>query len=318
EEDEEEEDEDEGEEEEEEEAAEGQGNERKDEIGCELTQLASHWKEELNFRVGLLPAGVKEASSLLLSCLKLSRDDLCQDGKCQFVPGESGCGGGSGSLYGEGSQLSSSASSSGNSYCSGEVGDAGGGRGAGLLINTQSAGCFPMTPDCGGLGSVVPGGLVGLQTLGSAEGDEVSSLGVCLSRNVDLVGRLDDETEYMTQGCCSQVKEGRTMGFPGDGSGGGGSNPSAGDGVGDNSCDSNRGGGGGSGSAGGGGGRGCGGGGKAKRVRTSFTPDQLAILQMNFELEANPDGQELERIANSARLNKRVTQVCCDDFLRKC
>ncbi|KER32479.1 hypothetical protein T265_01527 [Opisthorchis viverrini] len=48
---------------------------------------------------------------------------------------------------------------------------------------------------------------------------------------------------------------------------------------------------------------------KSKRIRTSFTPDQLAILQANFDVEANPDGQELERIANVARLNKRVTQV---------
>ncbi|CAH8448906.1 unnamed protein product [Dicrocoelium dendriticum] len=48
---------------------------------------------------------------------------------------------------------------------------------------------------------------------------------------------------------------------------------------------------------------------KSKRIRTSFTPDQLTILQANFDIEANPDGQELERIANMARLNKRVTQV---------
>ncbi|CAH8828562.1 unnamed protein product [Trichobilharzia szidati] len=48
---------------------------------------------------------------------------------------------------------------------------------------------------------------------------------------------------------------------------------------------------------------------KSKRIRTSFTPDQLAILQANFDVEANPDGQELERIASMAKLNKRVTQV---------
>ncbi|CAH8488010.1 unnamed protein product [Schistosoma haematobium] len=48
---------------------------------------------------------------------------------------------------------------------------------------------------------------------------------------------------------------------------------------------------------------------KSKRIRTSFTPDQLAILQANFDIEANPDGQELERIAGMAKLNKRVTQV---------
>jgi len=37
--------------------------------------------------------------------------------------------------------------------------------------------------------------------------------------------------------------------------------------------------------------------GKAKRVRTTFTEEQLQILQANFEVDSNPDGQDLERIA---------------------
>lgn len=36
---------------------------------------------------------------------------------------------------------------------------------------------------------------------------------------------------------------------------------------------------------------------KAKRVRTTFTEEQLQILQANFEVDSNPDGQDLERIA---------------------
>lgn len=48
---------------------------------------------------------------------------------------------------------------------------------------------------------------------------------------------------------------------------------------------------------------------KSKRVRTTFTEEQLAILQANFQLDSNPDGQDLERIANVTGLTKRVTQV---------
>ena len=36
---------------------------------------------------------------------------------------------------------------------------------------------------------------------------------------------------------------------------------------------------------------------KNKRVRTTFTEEQLQILQANFEVDSNPDGQDLERIA---------------------
>ncbi|KAI2802448.1 LIM/homeobox protein Lhx8 [Blomia tropicalis] len=48
---------------------------------------------------------------------------------------------------------------------------------------------------------------------------------------------------------------------------------------------------------------------KTKRVRTTFTEDQLSILHANFQLDSNPDGQDLERIANLTGLTKRVTQV---------
>jgi activator of HSP90 ATPase len=36
---------------------------------------------------------------------------------------------------------------------------------------------------------------------------------------------------------------------------------------------------------------------KNKRVRTTFTEEQLQVLQANFEVDSNPDGQDLERIA---------------------
>lgn len=44
-------------------------------------------------------------------------------------------------------------------------------------------------------------------------------------------------------------------------------------------------------------------------MRTAFTEGQLEVLQRNFDIESNPDGQDLERIAESAGLSKRVTQV---------
>ncbi|XP_066600305.1 LIM/homeobox protein Awh-like isoform X2 [Prorops nasuta] len=51
------------------------------------------------------------------------------------------------------------------------------------------------------------------------------------------------------------------------------------------------------------------GGNKAKRVRTTFTEEQLSVLQANFQMDSNPDGQDLERIAHVTGLSKRVTQV---------
>ena len=44
-------------------------------------------------------------------------------------------------------------------------------------------------------------------------------------------------------------------------------------------------------------------------MRTTFTEEQLQILQANFEIDSNPDGQDLERIAQTTGLSKRVTQV---------
>lgn len=48
---------------------------------------------------------------------------------------------------------------------------------------------------------------------------------------------------------------------------------------------------------------------KSKRIRTTFTEEQLQVLQANFSIDSNPDGQDLERIANMTALSKRVTQV---------
>ncbi|XP_042206442.1 LIM/homeobox protein Awh-like [Homarus americanus] len=48
---------------------------------------------------------------------------------------------------------------------------------------------------------------------------------------------------------------------------------------------------------------------KSKRVRTTFTDEQLQVLQANFQIDSNPDSQDLERIAQLTGLSKRVTQV---------
>jgi len=48
---------------------------------------------------------------------------------------------------------------------------------------------------------------------------------------------------------------------------------------------------------------------KSKRNRTTFTDEQIHILQANFQLDCNPDGQDLERIADISGLIKRVVQV---------
>lgn len=44
-------------------------------------------------------------------------------------------------------------------------------------------------------------------------------------------------------------------------------------------------------------------------MRTTFTEEQLQVLQANFQIDSNPDGQDLERIASVTGLSKRVTQV---------
>jgi hypothetical protein len=46
-----------------------------------------------------------------------------------------------------------------------------------------------------------------------------------------------------------------------------------------------------------------------KRVRTTFAEEQIGILQTHFQIDSNPDGADLERIANLTGLSKRVTQV---------
>lgn len=48
---------------------------------------------------------------------------------------------------------------------------------------------------------------------------------------------------------------------------------------------------------------------KTKRMRTTFTEEQIQILQANFQIDSNPDGQDLERIGQITGLSKRVTQV---------
>ncbi|CAD5234055.1 unnamed protein product [Bursaphelenchus xylophilus] len=48
---------------------------------------------------------------------------------------------------------------------------------------------------------------------------------------------------------------------------------------------------------------------KTKRVRTTFAEEQLAILNAHFQMDCNPDGGDLERIAALTGLSKRVTQV---------
>ncbi|XP_070175567.1 LIM/homeobox protein lim-4-like [Littorina saxatilis] len=48
---------------------------------------------------------------------------------------------------------------------------------------------------------------------------------------------------------------------------------------------------------------------RAKRMRTSFTEEQVKVLQQHFAIDSNPDGQDLERIAKLTGLKKRVTQV---------
>lgn len=57
---------------------------------------------------------------------------------------------------------------------------------------------------------------------------------------------------------------------------------------------------------------------KTKRMRTTFTEEQVQILQANFQIDSNPDGQDLERIAQITGLSKRVTQVNGKKSLAKC
>ena len=44
-------------------------------------------------------------------------------------------------------------------------------------------------------------------------------------------------------------------------------------------------------------------------MRSSFTEEQLQILQAIFRIESNPDSQELNRISLTAGVSRRVAQV---------
>ncbi|UJR08229.1 hypothetical protein I4U23_012502 [Adineta vaga] len=48
---------------------------------------------------------------------------------------------------------------------------------------------------------------------------------------------------------------------------------------------------------------------RTKRIRTAFNEEQLQVLQTSFEIDQNPDGQELEHISQMIGLSKRVIQV---------
>ncbi len=49
--------------------------------------------------------------------------------------------------------------------------------------------------------------------------------------------------------------------------------------------------------------------GRTKVAHVSAVVNERQVLQANFQIDSNPDGQDLERIAQITGLSKRVTQV---------